>query len=285
MTKVISARLGLFLLGFLVFVIFRLAYGYVAYPDGEPISRISYGAHNSQMLDFELSRRNYAGQKKAGGVSGAMPQALDQRYEKIAVIGLATDQFDDDEAQVRLVAKEAGALIQFEQAHGLDGARRLQLALGVPPEKFDPVISSLRDIGEQVSFQVNKTDKTNEYRSLLARQKSLQKSRDSLIALQARDADLNALIALETSILDLENQIQNLGVEVGEFDSEFEFVTVKLVLNEVPATQLRDIPLISRLKTAAEWAIKWYVALNIALLAFLGVAYLGARLTALARRA
>ena len=38
------------------------------------------------------------------------------------------------------------------------------------------------------------------------------------------DAELADLIALETRILDLETQIQNLGVSVGEFDSEFEFV-------------------------------------------------------------
>ena len=283
MRGILAGRFGIFLLGFLIFVLFRLAYGYVAYPNGEPLGQGGFNQQGAAILDFELSRRNYAGQKKSGSV-GALPQALDQRYEKIAVLGLNTHEFDEDEAQVRSVAKEAGALIQFEQAHGLAGARRLQLALGVPPDKFDAVIASLTQIGKQVSFQVNKTDKTNEYRSLLARQSSLEKSRDSLMALKSREAELSALISLESSILDLERQIQDLGVAVGEFDSEFEFVTVKLVMSEVPEAKLRDIALIARVKTALEWAVKWYLALNAALFVFLGVAFFGTRLAAMATK-
>lgn len=278
MHRIVSVRLGLFIFGFLFFVLFRLLYGLAVYPNGQPINEARY--YSSGPIDFELSRRNYAGQKQksAGGLGSAMPQALDQRYEKIADIGLVSEAFDEDEAAIRGVAKDVGALIQFEQAFGLEGARRLQLALGVPPEEFDNVIGSIRDIGKQVSFQVNKTDKTNEYRSLLARQSSLEKSRDGLIALKAQDAELDDLIALERSILELENQIQDLGVAVGEFDSEFEFVTVKLVLSEVAPPKLREIGLASRLKTAVEWAVPWYLALNLALLAFLASAYLWVRL-------
>ena len=277
MAAFFRSRIFFFLAGFLIFALLRLGYGYAIYPNGEPLNTGQYYAQGALSLDFEVSRKNYAGQKKASAGS-LMPQALDQRYEKIAVIGLDTDQFDDDEAHVRSVAKSAGALIQQEQAVGLDGARRLQLALGVPPEAFDDVIASLRKIGKQVSFQVNKTDKTNEYRSLLARQASLQKSRDSLVALQQRDADLEALITLETSILALENQIQDLGVSVGEFDSEYEFVTVKLVLSEIAPVRLRDISLPERSKTAVQWALKWYLALSLALLALFGAAYYATRL-------
>ncbi|MFK7940323.1 MAG: DUF4349 domain-containing protein [Roseovarius sp.] len=284
MRSVWTSRLGLFLIGLLIFIVMRLAYGYAVYPNGEPLRQDFIYRQDTSTLNFELSRKNYAGQNAKGGAGSAMPQTLDQRYEKIANIGLTSEQFDEDEARVRSVAEKVGALVQFEQAVGLTGQRRLQLALGVPPESFDDVIVQLRQIGRQVSFQVNKTDKTNEYQSLLARQTSLAKSRDGLIALKQNDADLNALIALERSILDLENQIQDLGVAVGEFDSEFEFVTVKLVISEVPATRLRDIPVVDRIKTALEWGIKWYLRLNLALLAFLGAAYIGLRAKALLKR-
>lgn len=280
-----TSRLGLFVIGFVIFTMFRLSYGFVAYPNGEPLQQGIYYGQDSGVLNFELSRKNYAGQNaKSAGLGSAMPQALDQRYEKIANIGLTTQRFDQDEATVRSVAKGAGALIQFEQAVGLTGSRRLQLALGVPPELFDDVIAQLREVGRQVSFQVNKTDKTNEYRSLLARQTSLEKSRDGLIALKQNDADLTAMIALERSILDLENQIQDLGVAVGEFDSEFEFVTVKLVLSEVPETRLRDIPLLNRIKTSVEWSIKWYLAFNLALMAFFAAGYFGLRVKQMVQR-
>lgn len=199
-------------------------------------------------------------------------------------VSLASHAFEDDEARVRAVAEAVEALIQHEQAFGLEGRRQLQLALGVPPETFDEVIGQLKDIGKPISFQVNKTDKTNEYRALLAQQESLKKSRDNLHALQARDAELGDLIALESRILELENQIQSLGVSVGEFDSEFEFVTIKLTLSELRSPAERFIPLLKRVKVALEWTIWASLAISAAFFLFLLGAALFVMVVQMARR-
>lgn len=250
-----------FILVFVSMFLIRLGYGYYAYPQGEVIRNNLY--QGNLFSDFSLSRKNYAGQKKKSGGRGlAGPAAIDQRYEKVAELGLSSSKFDEDEAQIRTIAKEANALIQHEQAFGLEGQRQLQLALGVPPESFDDVISRIRAVGRPVNFQVNKVDKTNEYRELLAQQESLKKSRDNLMALTSRDAELEDLILLETRILDLENQIQSLGVSVGEFDSEFEFVTIKLTMAETRKDELRDIPLVERSMVALRWAVKYTLALT-----------------------
>ena len=268
MKKIVMRAALIFCLGFAGLFLLRLGYGFVVQPNGEVIEQ-RY-VENSLGYDFELSRKNYAGQK---GVSGPGPQSVDQRYEKVATLGQSSHEFEADETRVRGVAGAAKALIQHEQAFGLKGRRQLQLALGVPPEAFDDVIGQLREIGRPVSFQVNKTDKTNEYRALLAQQESLKKSRDNLRALQARDADLSDLIALESRVLELETQIQALGVSVGEFDSEFEFVTIKLTLSEVRPPVERFIPLIQRVKVALEWAIKASLGLSAAFfLTLLGTA-------------
>lgn len=271
MKTVFARRFGLFVLGFVALFLFRLAYGYVSQPNGEVINQ-GYGMAQVSS-DFELSRKNYAGQKKGGGGGG--PTSVDQRYEKIATLGLVSDMFDEDEARVRAIAKTAEALMQHEQAYGLKGQRRLQLAIGVNPALFDEVIGQVRAIGKAVSFQVNKSDKTNEYQELLARQESLRKSRDNLVALKSREAELGDLIALESRILDLESQIQSLGVSVGEFDAEYEFVTIKLTMREVPAPVRRNIGLMARSKVAIEWAVRYYVGLMAAFFLFATAAFLG----------
>ncbi|MHA3913747.1 DUF4349 domain-containing protein [Halovulum sp. GXIMD14793] len=236
----------------------RLGYGYITQPNGQLIHG-SQGLYQSNVgYDFALNRRNYAGQKGGakGGINSAGPLSVDQRYEKIATLGMTSGTFTEDEASVRQIAKDVEALIQHEQAYGLTGQRRLQLALGVPPEAFDDTIVKIREIGNLVSFQVNKTDKTNEYRALLAKQESLEKSRDNLAELKTRKANIRDLSAIENRILELENQIQALGVSVGEFDSEFEFVTIKMTLTEVGPKQFTHISLIHRSKVAFEWAVK-----------------------------
>lgn len=252
---------------FLALFALRLGFGYVSQPNGEVLTTPNY---SNESYDFELSRKNYAGQNAAKSSLGAMPASVDQRFEKVAALGLSSSDFDADESRLRHLAETADALIQHEQAFGLAGRRQLQLALGVPPDNFDSTITEIRNIGRLTGFQVNKLDKTNEYRALLAQQISLQKSRDNLVALKSRDADLAALIALETRILELENEIQSLGVSVGEFDSEFEFVTIKLTLFETAAPTIRNLSLLYRSKVAVEWAVLATMGLMAAFVAFLG---------------
>lgn len=261
-----------FVVGFAAMFFFRLGYGYVTQPNGEVIQQANFGGFAQNT--FEVSKRNYAGQNQAA--TSASPSSVDQRFEKIATLGIASTEFETDEARVREIGEQSGALVQHEQAFGLAGRRQLQLAFGINPDDFDSVIASLREIGRATDFQVNKTDKTNEYRTLIAQQTSLQKSRDNLVALKERDAELADLIALETRILDLETQIQNLGVSVGEFDSEFEFVTVKLTLVETAPDVLRDISFMQRAKVAVEWAAGYYALIWVSFGFFmLGVTLLG----------
>lgn len=268
----ISRYFSYFLFGLLIFTLLRFGYGHWNTPNG---TLIQHAVHYSDINSgFELSRRNIAGQKKGGKSVGSVgPASVDQRYEKIAALGLVTDTFSNDEIKIRSIAKTSEALVQHEQAFGLTGRRQLQLALGVSPTKFDAVIAELRNIGRPISFQVNKTDKTNEYRQLLAKQQGLQKSRDNLVSLKSRDANLRDLIALETQILDLENQIQALGVSVGEFDSEFEFVTIKVAMKEVRAATVRNISFVQRAYVAFTWAIKYYLLFCTAFLVFAVGAY------------
>lgn len=272
MKRSIAFWFGVFLIGFVAMFLFRLSYGYVTLANGEVMDSRIFG--QSGGYGFELSKRNYAGQKQS--VGGVGPSAVDQRFEKIATLGIASTEFEEDEARVRAIGSAADALIQHEQAFGLKGRRHLQLAFGVSPDRFDSVIAELRQVGRAIDFQVNKIDKTKEYRTLVAKQTSLRKSRDNLVALKQRDAELSDLIALETRILDLETQIQNLGVSVGEFDSEFEFVTVKMTLVEQAAARVRNIGLMNRSKIALEWAVQYYTLICIAFgLFMLGVSLLG----------
>ncbi|OQX02066.1 MAG: hypothetical protein BWK73_44050 [Thiothrix lacustris] len=59
--------------------------------------------------------------------------------------------------------------------------RQLNIALGVVPDKFDSTVEALKQIGTLKSIQIDKNDKTNEYKKLEAQRVSLQKARDSLL--------------------------------------------------------------------------------------------------------
>ncbi|MEL6380508.1 MAG: DUF4349 domain-containing protein [Pseudomonadota bacterium] len=216
--------------------------------------------------DFSSGKRNIISgrYKSATASSGAV--AVDQKFEQIANMAAASTQFAEDEARIRTTVDGYEGLIQFEQRAGLAGRRTLQLAIGIAPEGFDALVSNLRGVGTLTRFQIDKTDKTNEYRDLQAKKVSLEKSRDSLLALKAREGKINEMINLENQILNLEQQIQDLGVSLGDFDTENEFSTVKLTLVEArkagPGKSLGR-----KLFDAGLWTLQWYTALWIGLAA------------------
>ncbi len=251
----LKTKLIYILLGFVVFFLLRIAYGYIVYPDGE--SRVTQQMSSS---GFELQRKNYASSKmayKKGGVSSQGTATIDQKYEKIGTLKNLTEAYKDDENKLYELIKAQQLMIQLEQKSGRAYGRQLNIALGVVPEKFDDIIKMLRDIGTLKHIQIDKKDKTNEYKKLEAKRISLQKARESLLELKKTQGSVGDMITLVNRLLDVENQIQALGVNLGEFDVQNEFCTVKFTLQEVG--KAKSISFTHRITVALTWAVKYYL--------------------------
>lgn len=261
MRQYVKKGLSYATIGFAVLFGLRLLYGFIAYPNGKDYSNQNYLPTSS----FEFSKNNYAStkwQRKGGGKAAVSTgsAAVDQKYAKVASMSSATNQFEEDEKKIRQKIKEYNALIQFEQNSGLQENRYLHLAIGIDPSKFEEFTPELKKIGKLTSIRIDKIDKTSEFKDLKAKRSSLEKIRENLIGLKGQEGKIEELINLENRILDIEQQIQNLGVSLGEFDEENEFCTVKFSLLETKINN-NIIPISSRLKTAFEWTIKYYLML------------------------
>ena len=260
------------LFGFVLLFIFRLLYGYTTVTDSDSLD-INF------VNETGSSSRNYATDKIAlkktsmEPPSGGQPQAkeLNQKYEKIASVRSKTSRFEQDEAQAKRRIKDFGAVIQYEQNSGNPGSRTMQLQVGIQPEKFDSFYLDIQKIGSVLSKQVTKTDKTNEYRQLNAQVTSLEKVRGALMDLKGKGGRIDEFIGLENRILEIEEQLQELGVKIGNYDEENEFCTVKFALQE---GQQKKITFLHRLKVALEWAAKYYLIIITGLCVALFVANL-----------
>lgn len=249
--KTLAALLSLFLLMFAG----RLTYGYW-YP-GAHLPEVSVG---NFFNDVSGLRKNYASEKfSKTDVQQQAAAASSQKYEKTATVRAQSSEFADDERQVRHTVKSFQAIIQFEQNAGMPGGRQLHLSIGVSPELFDSFYVAIQKIGALRSTEISKVDKTNEYRRLNAKKASLEKTLASLNELKSRGGAISDFVGLHDKILEIENQMQELGVELGNFDQENELCTVRFSLGE-GATE-RNIGFAQRLKVALEWTIKYFAAL------------------------
>jgi hypothetical protein len=249
------------LAGFFLLFAARLTYGYF-YPSG---SNDDEGIGLSTDA-FSVVRKNYASEKFKGGPAQQQPEGptggQSQKYEKIATLRAKSGQFEEDETRLKGVVKGFDAVIQFEQNTGNPGHRSLQLLIGVRPERFDSFYTEMQKIGRILSKTITKTDKTNEYLQLNAKRISLEKTRNALLELKSRGGRIDEYIGLENRILEIEGQLQELGVQIGDYDEENEFCTVRFSLFE---GERSDISLAQRLKVAFEWTVKYYALLWVGL--------------------
>jgi hypothetical protein len=204
----------------------------------------------------KISMKEYKSEQAPPGEHPSAAFAASQKYEKTATVKSKTSQFDADTKKIQFATKELEGVVQYEQNTGRKGNREIHLMIGIAPEKFDSFYNIIQTIGIVRSTEITKTDKTNEYRKLNAKKASLDKTLASLNELKSRSGAIADYIALHDKILEIETQLQELGVELGDFDSENEFCTVKFSLYE-GATE-KKMPFTKRLKISIEWTIKYY---------------------------
>lgn len=266
-------------LGFIAMFCVRLIYGYLSPTEQAVLSDQS--ALRDALITSIGGREgiigklkgNYASEKLEVQYGDTAAYSVDQKYEKVASVVSKTNAFEEDEKTVRQLTNKYNALIQFEQSSGLPGSRRVDLAIGVPPDRFDPMVAELKGIGELSSIRIDKTDKTSEYKELKAKRASLEKTRDALISLKSKGGRIDEFTNLENRILEIDEEIQSTGVKLGDYDQENEFCTVKLSLAEKGAAA-PGISFRHRFIVALAWTIRYYTIL-------LALLFFGAALTLL----
>jgi hypothetical protein len=248
--------------GFILLFLFRFIYGYTTglnelqeedfsnfFSDNENLTiKKNYASDNYKFMRLESAVANAAAQAHEFDVN--------QKYEKTATVRSRSKEFEKDEQRVRVTIKRFNAIIQYEQNAGRTGNRSIHFLIGTPPEKFDSLYAEVLKIGIAGSKEITKIDKTNEYKNLNAKKASLENTRQSLLDIKKQSGKIDEYINLQNRILEIEQQLQSLGVQLGDFNEENEFCTVKFSLSE---TREVKISFLHRAKVAFEWTVQYYL--------------------------
>ena len=252
----------IFFLGYFLLFLLRLGYGYLMMPNGPADDAYQRGYGASSVFENDASiKKNYVSTSKAVMNPQGLPAELSQKYEKKGIVAAQTREFESDEKKTRTLISQFGGMVQHERGSGISGSRQLHFSIGVPPASFDELFQAMHGIGRVTSSNVTRIDKTNEFLALKARKVSLEKTLQGLIALKEQNGTVPDFIQLQNRILDIEQQLQNLGVDLGEFDETNSFCTVNLSLYEMEGQKIRHISLTHRVKTALVWSTGFYFML------------------------
>lgn len=255
--------------GFALLFLGRLIWGYSAYPDDVPgtANQISEPDYYSQSQVSQKKNYATAEYKYRADGSGASFD-INQKYEKIANVTSSSLEFTDDEKKIRSTVEKYNAIIQAENMNGNEGNRSLLLVVGVQPDSFDTFCDDIKKIGKVASINVSKVDKTNDFLTLKAQRASLESTRQALMELKNKPGSVDEMLNLQSRIQNVEEELQQLGVDLGEFDELNSFCTVNLTLREAREVQASKISLTHRISVALSWSVWAYAS-------FLGLLILG----------
>jgi|GEM_PF-325978 len=277
MKKKIFSGILIYIAIFILFFIIRLLYGIVEkegvsvyysnyynpyYPrsvlaDRSERENINEGQKTEVLKNI---KSNFASYKRTiqKEITGEKPQIIrvDQKYEKIATLTTETRDFDKSDKELRESIKKYNSVIQYENNTGLKGSRFLDISIGVPPDNFDTMVEEVKKIGILRSIEINKIDKTSEFKDINAQKKSLENTLDSLILLRSKGGKLSEEIDLEYKIQEIEKQLQELGVRLGDYSEENELCTLKISLYE--NTYRESFSIAKLIMTAFLWSVKYY---------------------------
>lgn len=218
--------------------------------------------------------------KQMGLAATPVPLVLDRPeveqievYERIAYLGAATRAFDDDEAQIRSAAAGHGAKIFNESFSGLAPDRQLTLDIGVNPEKFDALLQELKQIGKFEHITVQQRDRTADFRQLNAKRQALKKYLDATLKLRGvKDASIDDSLKVEQKIQDIEKELHQVGVQLGDLLGKESFYHIQISLREYQTGSRhdREYTMPKRVAHAFVWAVAWWCATAIAVGAGVG---------------
>mgnify|MGYP001142545559 CR=1 FL=1 len=150
-----------------------------------------------------------------------------------------TKRFDEDLNTILTKLKAYGGYQQNASVSGTkpekwqDRGRSAILVLRVPSKHFDDFMNVLKGLGETVSTSVNGRDISEQYYDTQSRLKTLRIQKERLEALLEKASTLEDIIEIENALENTTTRIEDLEIQLRNYDSLIDFSIVTVYLNEV----------------------------------------------------
>lgn len=151
-----------------------------------------------------------------------------------ASLTLETKDYDETRAALEAALAEAGGYMEScDESTYSETARSLSLRLRVPEENYETFLAAAAETGNLVSRSEQAEDVTAQYMDVAARLENLESQRARLLELQAGAETVADLLEIESSLSDVQYQLESWQRQLDWYDDQVESCTVNIALNEV----------------------------------------------------
>lgn len=152
-----------------------------------------------------------------------------------AYLSIETKDFDGARQQLDETLDSMDGYMESsnEYTDSTDNTRTLSLTLRVPESAYSAFLTSAEAAGSVISRSESADDVTTQYLDIEARLNNLTAQRTRLQELQASADALSDLLQIESSLSDVQYQIESYQSQLNWYANQVQYCTVNITLNEV----------------------------------------------------
>ena len=152
-----------------------------------------------------------------------------------AYLSIETKDFDGARQQLDETLDSMDGYMESsnEYTDSTDNTRTLSLTLRVPESAYSAFLTSAEAAGSVISRSESADDVTTQYLDIEARLDNLTAQRARLQELQASADALSDLLQIESSLSDVQYQIESYQSQLNWYANQVQYCTVNITLNEV----------------------------------------------------
>lgn len=167
-----------------------------------------------------------------GGPAEDVPAgaALTEQIVRTGDITVDVDDITSAANRVTAVVDAAGGNIGSDQRYGDAADGSADLVLRVPPDRFDELLDTISDLGEELSRSVAAQDVSTVVADVDARVESLQNSVDRLLALAAQAVSVSDLITIESELSARQAELESLQAQQRALSDQVSLATLSVRL-------------------------------------------------------
>ena len=174
--------------------------------------------------------------RDAGGTGTLSAEAAQTSTKLIYTANLTIESKDFDAARTALtdaVSAAGGYLESSNESSYTGSSRTLSLTIRVPQDNYTSFLAAAAQAGNLVDKSEQVQDVTTQYMDIEARLSNLTAQRTRLQELQAQADTLADLLEIESSLSDVQYQIESWQSQLDWYSNQVSCCTVYITLNEV----------------------------------------------------
>lgn len=167
--------------------------------------------------------------------AGEQQQGFDRLVIRTGTVSLQVKSVVESEDRVAAIAATHGGYVSSGTSQQQSRRERAQLTITVPSENFDAAYRELRGLGKVLSRSQDSQDVTEEFVDFQSRQRSLEATEKSMLALLSRAKTVGEVLSVQRELTAVQQQLDQVKGRIKYLGSRTAMSTISVTLTPVPA--------------------------------------------------